>query len=65
MIKSILGIGSVVKWENKFFKVERLYDDSRFNQLAQLSQKGELIADVDTKAIKWNGKQFVVEVDKL
>lgn len=61
MIKSILGVGSIVKFDGKFLKVVRLYDDSRFNQLAQLELKGKLIADIDTKNIKWNGKQFIVK----
>lgn len=65
MNQSILGVGSIVKWEGQFLKVVRLYDDNNFNQIAQLEKKGELIADLKTKAIKWNGKQFIVDPDKF
>lgn len=65
MMKDILGMGSIVKFEGKFLKVERLYEDSSWNQFAQLSLKGKLIADINTKAIKWNGKQFIVQEEKL
>jgi hypothetical protein len=58
---SIIGIGAIVKWNKKYYKVASMFSNSALTDFVILEQKGKLVAQVKQRAIKFNGTVLEVK----
>lgn len=61
MKNSIIGVGAIVKWNKKYFKVASMFSNSALTDFVVLEQKGKLVAQIKKNAIKFNGTVLEVK----